>query len=202
MPSASPEGFHVWCITCKHTIVNFTIMTSLRLPGTAASQNISGTPRQWWDTDFLSFAGINILTNQYQKVTFFPLLGVRDWDWKEIVEKVKQATFSCLENEEWKNRKGVEEVEHTEKVSCGQGTRNFKTWKLKTIAATTCSRRWRRGKILSNKGGLCRGREWPVSVRVTFPRRCWDFSSLRCCLGENISSLSPLLLCLHSCDQH
>lgn len=76
--TASPEGLHVWCITCKHTIVNFTIMTALPLPGTAASQNIFGTQRQRWDTDFLSFVGINILTNQYQKVTFFPPLA-RPW---------------------------------------------------------------------------------------------------------------------------
>lgn len=58
-------------------------MTALRLPGTAASQNIFGTQRQQWDTDFLSFLGINILTNQYQKVTFFPPLDIRDSElWK------------------------------------------------------------------------------------------------------------------------
>lgn len=53
-------------------------MTALCLPGTAASQNIFRTQRQWWDTDFLSFVGINILTNQYQKVTFFSLLADRE----------------------------------------------------------------------------------------------------------------------------
>lgn len=90
--------------------------------------------------------------------------------------------------------RGLEEVERTEKVSCSQRTRNFKTWKVKTIAATTCSRRWWEGeKIWSNKGGLCGGREKLVSVRVTFPHRCWDVASLLCCLWENISSLSALL---------
>ncbi len=90
---------------------------------------------------------------------FFPLWPVRDSDRKEIMEKVKQATFfSCLENKEWKSRKGVEEAEWTEKVLRSQRMRNFKTWKLKTIAATTCSRRQGKKTILRNKGGLCRGR--------------------------------------------
>lgn len=51
-------------------------MTVLRLPGAAASQNISGTKRQRWDTDFSV-----IYRNKHfnQSISdFFSLLAIRD----------------------------------------------------------------------------------------------------------------------------
>ena len=93
------QELFIWCITHKHGTVNFTVTSALRLPGTAASENIVGTQGPQRDTDFLSVFGINILSNQYQKVTPLPpspLLHVCDSDRKEIVEKVKQASFFFL----------------------------------------------------------------------------------------------------------
>lgn len=48
-------------------------MTALRLPGTAASKNVFSTQSCGGTLIFLSFAGVNILTNQYKKAPFIPL---------------------------------------------------------------------------------------------------------------------------------
>ena len=105
-------------------------MTALCSPGTAASQNISGTQRQSGGIlIFLSFTGINILTNQYQKVTFFSPL------WASVTQaedrkrgKGKTGRFIFLFRERGMREqegRGPEEVERTEKVSCGQRTRKL-----------------------------------------------------------------------------
>lgn len=166
-------------------------MTAPCLPGTAARQNILEPQRHWWVTDFSVICrNTHFHYQQYQYQQPFSL-SVHPWlRQKRNCGKGKAGYFFLG------YRKGVEEVKQTEKGLRSQRTRNLNSKQLQQPSVAE----GRKKKVLRNKGGLCWRKEHLASVRLTFLHRCWDVYSLLCCLWENISSLSPVLLCLYSCD--
>lgn len=62
--------------------------------------------RERWDTDFSVICRNKHFNNQHQKVTFFSLLPIHDSDRKDIVEKVKRATFFLVTEQGMKEQEG------------------------------------------------------------------------------------------------
>lgn len=171
------------------------------MPATAASQNMSGTRGQRWDTEFLSFEGINILTNQYWEVT---LCSRRLWLRKEIVGKVKQNPvffFLWYQTKEWKSRKGAEKW-NRKTALCSRKITNLKTWEHERLAATNFHPKLE-GKVFKEERGVCvvgEGRllawDWPLPTRVEmFLHSSAAFERVSAHSGRSSSSS-----CLHSCD--
>lgn len=125
-PRASPEGPQVRCVTCNHTTVNFTKMTARCLPGTAASQKMSGTRGCGRVLIFLVVCRNKHFNRSIAESDFYPLWPSVTQAEKKLWKRYSGPIFSCLEKKKWKSRKGVQEVEQTEKAPCGQRMENIK----------------------------------------------------------------------------